>query len=171
MSVAKIHSPTWSPDSGALAFATGSGVIVGDIEVSGPCKHTRLLAAGASSPDWGPANVNLAERPHPAAGAPGSSAAGTTAKPPLAANPGARITRLWIGHRMVRSSAELRFRLNIAAPVTVTIRSACCTRTLTRHVRGMPGRTACVSLSGISIPVATWPRSRSLPVAPRSRFV
>jgi hypothetical protein len=57
----RFTSPTLSPDARGLAFETGDGVHVMAVpDLSGGCQPAgpdRLLIAGASSPDWGPADV------------------------------------------------------------------------------------------------------------------
>jgi hypothetical protein len=55
--------PTWSPDGQQLAYATNSGVFIGTFPTvtTGDCAGATLAdtpsIAGASQPDWGPANV------------------------------------------------------------------------------------------------------------------
>jgi hypothetical protein len=62
--------PTWAPDGRSIAFAQGPGGgpkgvylwSVGDPSNGCPARP-RLLAAGGSEPDWGPANVRRSQRP------------------------------------------------------------------------------------------------------------
>jgi hypothetical protein len=55
----KFDNPSWSPDGKSLAWADSRGVWVGEVNGivdGGPCQVTRrLVAAGGSQPDWGPA--------------------------------------------------------------------------------------------------------------------
>jgi hypothetical protein len=55
----RIESPTWSPDGGSLAWGERSGIWVSPIAAgTGACGEApRLLIAGGSEPDWGPAAV------------------------------------------------------------------------------------------------------------------
>jgi hypothetical protein len=62
----KFVDPTFSPAGDALAWQEGDGIWVMSIPAEG-CKAgvPRLLIAGASDPDWGPANVNPGPRSGP----------------------------------------------------------------------------------------------------------
>jgi WD40-like Beta Propeller Repeat len=73
-------TPTWSPDGGSLAWTEGDGIHSAQItglEPEPKCgseiQGGGLLIAGASEPNWGPADVN----PGPRAGTGGSGSGGT----------------------------------------------------------------------------------------------
>lgn len=59
-----LAGPTWSPDSGALAWEEPDGIWlktnIGGEDCGSP--QPKLLIAGGSEPDWGPANVNPGPR-------------------------------------------------------------------------------------------------------------
>jgi hypothetical protein len=97
--VGRISSPSWSPDSTRLAYADAQGVHVIPLPsfetdcgtVTGE-HNQRLVIPGATSPDWGPADVPPA-RPTPPGGGPtppggGTPPGGSAPKP----NPGATPT-------------------------------------------------------------------------------
>ncbi|HET8757741.1 MAG TPA: hypothetical protein VFM58_17110 [Solirubrobacteraceae bacterium] len=71
--------PTFSPAGDAVAWQEGNGIWTMDIPAAGCATGTpRLLIAGASDPDWGPAAVNPGPRPRPkpvpgSTGTPGSA--------------------------------------------------------------------------------------------------
>ncbi|SEQ79895.1 TolB-like translocation protein [Microlunatus flavus] len=50
-------SPTWSPDSTALAWAGKDGVWIKRNAASCSADQPRLVIAGASFPDWSPATL------------------------------------------------------------------------------------------------------------------
>lgn len=110
-------SPTFSPSGRALAFADADGVKVADLpDFSGGCTTEgasptpRLLVAGASEPDWGPADVPPA-RPEPAA-----AAAPGTARPAAggAAGGAAGAGRLAVTARAAAKGRSVR--LAVAVP-------------------------------------------------------
>jgi hypothetical protein len=108
----KFSAVSWSPDGGTLAYADGAGVNVVGIPAFGPDCGTpgepRLLIPGATSPDWGPADVPAA-RPVPAPG-PAPKPAG---KPAPKAAP-----KLRIATKGVRLKAALARGLRVTTPVT-----------------------------------------------------
>lgn len=54
--------PTWSPDGSAYAWEEGDGVHVSGAPDLGVCAQTpERTIAGATSPDWGPADVPVAQ--------------------------------------------------------------------------------------------------------------
>jgi hypothetical protein len=63
----KVLNPTWAPDSDRLAFSLDDGVHVWDVPDGLDCStvRDRLLVAGGSQPDWGPADVDLSQKPSP----------------------------------------------------------------------------------------------------------
>ena len=53
----RIESPSWSPDGRTLVWSEAGGVWISPIAPAGDCAASpRLLIAGGSQPDWGPAN-------------------------------------------------------------------------------------------------------------------
>jgi hypothetical protein len=80
----------------------------------------RLLVAGGSEPDWGPADVNLAQKPSP----PASGGSGAQAKKPVVAGPGLRKLKLTPSAFRARAGAKLRFTLSGPARLTLTVRRA-----------------------------------------------
>jgi WD40-like Beta Propeller Repeat len=62
-----ILNPTWSPDSNHLAYSLDDGVHVWDVPDGLDCGSIQdhLLAPDGSQPDWGPADVDLAQKPSP----------------------------------------------------------------------------------------------------------
>jgi hypothetical protein len=83
-----VSSPTWSPDSRAIAYADQAGVWVENVpaafddQCSGMDEH--LLVPGAIEPDWGPANVDMGDAP---AFSQGGGTTGTGGTPPAAGGP------------------------------------------------------------------------------------
>ena len=72
----RFADPTLSPSGDALAWQEGDGVWT--MSLTPDCKRgvPRLLIAGASEPDWGPADVNPGPRPDPGAETPDVQAPG-----------------------------------------------------------------------------------------------
>jgi hypothetical protein len=87
----KLSSPSWSPDGRRLAFSDSSGVTVtGEHPADGDGCGTwtfKEIVAGASEPDWGPADVNPQPRttstPPPAAPAATPAPSGSAGQPPV----------------------------------------------------------------------------------------
>ncbi len=144
-------SPSWSPASSALAYANDEGVwvdAVGDLTAPGACTNPRLLVAGGAAPDWGPADVDMTQRPTPPSSRDGTTApahtpaAAPTVDPPKRPKP----SRVMLTAHVFRTATTLRFSLNAPGDVSLTVRRACrasarCAGALgTRHVRGHAGR-------------------------------
>lgn len=62
---ATYQRPTWSPDGRGLAWSEPDGIHVADVASLEDCGSIReqLVAPGAESPDWGPANLRLTSSP------------------------------------------------------------------------------------------------------------
>ena len=140
-----VVNPSWSPDSGHLALGLPDGIHVYDVPAGIPCDGIadRLLAAGGGEPDWGPADVDLAQRPSPpstpsgpAGGTPagGTPSAGTPAGGTPASS-GALLQGVRLapaGFRAARrgpaiaaaAGTTLRFRLAAPANLVLTVRRA-----------------------------------------------
>ena len=69
----KYSNPSWSADNATLAYGGADGVHL----IGGDCSGDRLLVPGAVDPAFGPADVNMAQAPHPSSGA---TRSGTTAR-------------------------------------------------------------------------------------------
>jgi hypothetical protein len=136
--------PTWSPDSRAIAYQDKDGIWLQQIPAElGDCSGMteRLLVAAGSDPDWGPAEVNMAEKP----AAPGTPGAGPTG-PGWLPTQGQRPASTPITHRLApvvlhelsisprafraarrgpaiprRGGARIHFTLSRAATVTLTV--------------------------------------------------
>jgi hypothetical protein len=115
-----VVNPTWSQDSGSVAYGSSDGIHVMTVPADLKCAAVadRLLVAGGSEPDWGPADVDLSQRPSPAAG--GAAAVKKTA----ASRPRLRKVRLAPTRFRARAGATLRFTLAGPAKVTITVRRA-----------------------------------------------
>ncbi|MGD9573125.1 MAG: hypothetical protein AB7V62_14675 [Thermoleophilia bacterium] len=108
------RSSSWSPDGGRLAFQDGAGVQVLNVgDLSGACRtpvdaDITMLAAGATQPDWGPADVP--------AGRPATAGPGGGAGP--GATPGAGAKALKAGVARARLGTALRrgIRVRLTAP-------------------------------------------------------
>jgi hypothetical protein len=145
------HSPTWSPDSSAVAYDDGDGIWIqpvrADLDGSN-CEslESRLLLPGGREPDWGPADVDPSQAPRdggqqgpaPAGGpapggAPAPGAVGGGAKPAARALRSIKVARRVSRRRRVR----IAFRLARAAKVTFVLRHG---RKVRRFVvAGRPG--------------------------------
>ena len=131
--VGKIVSPTWSPDSRALAYSVADGVHVLGTDGLPGCESLpdRVIAPGGSEPDWGPADVDPSQAPSPpaAGGKPGARSSGprttqlrlTRARLTPRAFPAARRGP---GVIASRAGATLRYRVSEPARITLTIRRA-----------------------------------------------
>jgi Tol biopolymer transport system component len=112
--------PSWSPDGGSLAWAESNGVWTSGVVIGPPCGSpgAGVRIAGATEPDWGPANVN-----------PGPRSTGVTP----------RVTGLRLGSSRFR--AALRGG-SIASPVGTRVKYALSEpATTTFNVeRALPGR-------------------------------
>ncbi|HEX8121850.1 MAG TPA: hypothetical protein VF549_11355 [Solirubrobacteraceae bacterium] len=153
-----VHSPSWSPSSDAVAYDDKDGVWVVDVPSDlGTCSGLteRLLAAGASHPDWGPADVDLAQKPLPPGGAPqdraaaaGGPAGGATAPAggPAPAASGPLLAGV-SAPRSVRRRAGLVVRVRLTRPARVTVSlcrvvsGRCVGRHARRSVSGKAGTT------------------------------
>ena len=82
----------------------------------------RLLAPGGSEPDWGPADVNLAQKPSPPAAA-GAASAPSRPRSRRPA-PGWRKVKLTPARFRARAGAKLRFTLAGPAKLTLTVTRA-----------------------------------------------
>jgi hypothetical protein len=119
-------SPTWSPDSSAIAYHDKDGIWVQQIpaELSDCTVHERLLVAGGSDPDWGPADVDMAQKlaspgtggPPSPGSQPSTQGGGSVSLSGLSVTP-RRFRVLRHGH----GGAVVRFRLTGAARVTLII--------------------------------------------------
>jgi hypothetical protein len=97
--VGRVSSPSWSPDSTRLAYADAQGVHVlplpsfaDDCGTPTAEHNQRLVIPGATSPDWGPADVPPA-RPTPPGGGPTPPGGGVpTPAPGTKPTPGAQPT-------------------------------------------------------------------------------
>jgi hypothetical protein len=110
------HDPTWSPDSTALAYDDKDGVWIQQVPaVLGDCSGLTeaLRVPGGANPDWGPADVNMSEKPGPGPkpGAVRLSALRVSPSAFRAARSGAA----------KRGGARVRFRLTGAALVRLSV--------------------------------------------------
>jgi hypothetical protein len=71
-----LKNPTWSPDSHELAYSLADGIHILGVPDSLDCTQLteRTIAPGGSEPDWGPADVNPAQKPSPATPTPSTPA-------------------------------------------------------------------------------------------------
>ena len=116
-----VVNPTWSQDSGSVAYGSADGIHVVAVPADWNCAAItdRLLVAGGSEPDWGPADVNLAQKPSP----PAAGAAGG-AGPVKKAGVGLRKVRLTPRTFRARAGAKLRFTLAGPATLALTVSRA-----------------------------------------------
>ena len=116
-----VVNPTWSQDSGSVAYGSADGIHVVGVPADWSCAGLadRLLAPGGSEPDWGPADVNLAQKPSPpAAGAVVAQA------PAKKAGPGLAKVKLTPAKFRARRGAKLRFTLAGPAKLALTVTRA-----------------------------------------------
>jgi hypothetical protein len=109
--------PTWAPDGSAVAWAEGDGIWsmpVGALD-SPDCSWAspRLIIAGASQPDWGPADVTPAAPKPPAPAPPARQAPSTPPRPLLVVAPAS-----------IKRAALLRHGLKITVTAAQTGRVA-----------------------------------------------
>jgi hypothetical protein len=114
-----VVNPTWSQDSGSLAYGSADGIHVMSVPADLGCGGLgdRLLVAGGTEPDWGPADVDLSQRPSPPVG-------GQKQVKASAAGLGLRKVKLTPKTFRARAGAKLRFTLGGPAKLTLTVRRA-----------------------------------------------
>ena len=119
-----VVNPTWSQDSGSVAYGSADGIHVMGVPADWNCAGLadRLLAAGGAEPDWGPADVNMAQRPSP----PAAGGAGSAAAKPLVKKSALRLSKVKLtpARFRARAGAKLRFTLAGAAKLTLTVKRA-----------------------------------------------
>jgi hypothetical protein len=118
-----VVNPTWSQDSGSVAYGSTDGIHVMAVPADWSCAGLadRLLAPAGSEPDWGPADVNMAQKPSPpAAGA----ATGAGKAPAKKAALALRKVKLSPATFRARAGAKLRFTLAGPAKLTLTVARA-----------------------------------------------
>ena len=115
-------NPTWSQDSGSVAYGSTDGIHVMGVPADWNCAGLadRLLVAGGSEPDWGPADVDLAQKPSP----PAAAAASGTAKAARKAGPGLAEVKLTPATFRARAGAKLRFSLAGPAKLMIVVARA-----------------------------------------------
>jgi WD40-like Beta Propeller Repeat len=121
-------NPTWSRDSSMVAYASGDGVHVMTVPADFDCSKLsdRLIVPGGSDPAFGPADVDMAQRPTPPSPprpGPGAQHVGAVALRGLSISP--RSFRAVPRRPAIASSsgAVVRFTMNRAARVTLTVSS------------------------------------------------
>jgi hypothetical protein len=137
----RLGDPSWSPDGSGLAFETSAGIETIRLArfEAGSCTSTGpsvVLAPGASSPDWGPADPPAARwMPPPRPQQPGDTTPGgdtrtaprtTTRAPPRRAGGGASVTIVGAKSTTVaalRSGLTVRLRTTKPGRVRVTLRA------------------------------------------------
>jgi hypothetical protein len=112
-------SPTWSPDSTAIAFHDKDGIWVQTVPSNlNDCSAAteKLLVPGGTDPDWGPADVDMSQQPG-AAGSPSHGAAVTVS--------GLRITprkfRAARRGQAISKHGRMAVSFALSAPSTVTL--------------------------------------------------
>jgi WD40-like Beta Propeller Repeat len=117
-----VVNPTWSQDSGSVAYGSTDGIHVMAVPADWNCAGLadRLVVPGGSEPDWGPADVNLARKPSP----PGAGAANRAKAPAGKAGVGLRKVTLTPATFRARAGAKLRFTLAGPAKLTLTVARA-----------------------------------------------
>ena len=145
-------SPTWAPDSRALAYSIGDGVHVLAADNLADCRALtdRTIAPGGSEPDWGPADVDRSQAPSPpkaGGAAPGAGTSSALALTRVSLKPRAfRAARRGRG-LIARSGTMLRFRLSEPARLTLTVKRGGRKVRGTLRTAGKPGFNA-VRLTG-----------------------
>ena len=127
--------PTWSTDSKSIAYQDKDGIWIQQVPaLTDACDglSEKLLVPGGHNPDWGPADVNMADKPKPGNG-PGASPS------PAAAKIGAlRVSptrfRVARARSAKRGGATVTFRLTGSAPVVLRVQRVAGRRVLA--VRG-----------------------------------
>jgi hypothetical protein len=126
-------NPTWSSDSGMLAYGGGDGIHVMTVPADLNCSRLsdRLLVPGGSDPSWGPADVNMAQKP--AGTSPGPNARPgpvPSSQPRSPHGPAVTLRGLSIAPRTFRaarrgpaiaSRARALVRLTLSRPARVTL--------------------------------------------------
>jgi hypothetical protein len=125
-----VVNPTWSQDSGSVAYGSTDGIHVMAVPADWNCAGLadRLLAPGGSEPDWGPADVNLAQRPSPPAGAGGANGAKVPAR-----TTGVRLRKVKLTPATFRARAGAKLRFTLAGPAKLTLTV---TRASGKNVKG-----------------------------------
>ena len=113
--------PTWAPDGSAVAWAEGDGIWttpVGALD-SADCSwgQPQGIIAGASQPDWGPADVTPGGSKPPATTPPGSRGADARRRPLIVVAP-SRIKR----SALLRRGVRVRVTAARAGRATATLR-------------------------------------------------
>ena len=110
------HSPTWAPDSRALAYADKDGVWVTSVPPALTADNcaalsSRLVLPGASEPDWGPAD---SVPPAPSSTPPPPPSTGPAGGP-------AAVLLALRAPRVVTHGRSLRVRVQLARPARVAV--------------------------------------------------
>jgi hypothetical protein len=141
------ESPTWSPDSRAVAYADKDGIWIQPVRADLDATNcaslaSTLLLPGGREPDWGPADVDMDDAPRPGGGATvpdGAPAADGGAAPapgggvvPAAS---ARLSALKATRR--GRAVRIAFRLDAPAAVRLVLRRGRSVRRVS--VRGRAG--------------------------------
>jgi hypothetical protein len=118
--LAGLSSPSWAPDGDALVWAEPDGIWT--MNHAGTCAdQPRVLIAGASQPDWGPAPVNPGPREVP----PPPERRDPPLPPPVEerrAPPPARAVRPSVGAPRTRAALAKRgVRVGYACPAACTV--------------------------------------------------
>ena len=148
---AKTSTPTWSPDGGKLAWANAEGLQVVAVQpFPGGCDPSRaqpsstLLVAGATQPDWGPADVPAPRPPRSDPGrTPGTDPGRTPGTNPRTpgTNPGRRTPGTRPNALAAKASATTRgVTVKLTAPAAGRISASAAVKgktvaSVTRRVR------------------------------------
>jgi hypothetical protein len=124
-------NPSWSPGSDAIAYDDKDGVWVQQIpDIAQSCDGMteKLLVPGAKHADWGPADVDMRQKPSPPSPAPAAGTgqptgpAGTPAPPPVTTPKAATLTKLSVpASAKRRGGVALTVALSAPGRVTVTV--------------------------------------------------